>query len=353
MSFKISCPHCKRMLKVTEPAFGKTVPCPGCNHPINIPIPSAESPSAPPTNDDTPWSGNLENPRPGVASPPQPSPATPPIPDDHAVDDPLAFLRPEVASASTANNWPPVANGSVNQGGAPPPGQLPPNMPGFPALDLPNSPSLQSAFPKGAPLGVFEFFDFGFKRYLTPWIVRLVWVWGVCLLALGLLIQVAVYVHKSMPSKEVVRLSIPPDARMKKLLLDDLIQRKERSEVTRSPRRESAPPAVPSAPGVVPRREPEPDWYDQYAKMTLRQLRTERQSLEDKFPETGTKWTVWSVYYLAAAGAAVLGTILTLVFLRVVCELIIVVFNIAMSLTTIANNTSALGTSHERDATRK
>ena len=39
MSFKISCPHCQKGLKVTEPAFGKTVPCPGCNQPISIPFP--------------------------------------------------------------------------------------------------------------------------------------------------------------------------------------------------------------------------------------------------------------------------------------------------------------------------
>ena len=79
--------------------------------------------------------------------------------------------------------------------------------------------------------------------------------------------------------------------------------------------------------------------------MTLRQLRAERKSLDEKFPETGTRWTLWSTFYLAAAAAAVLGTILTLVILRVWCELIIVIFNIAASLTTIADNTALSGKS--------
>jgi hypothetical protein len=47
MSFKMNCPHCGRTLNVTEPAFGQTVPCPGCNRPVEVPHPS-EVPSPPP-----------------------------------------------------------------------------------------------------------------------------------------------------------------------------------------------------------------------------------------------------------------------------------------------------------------
>ena len=81
--------------------------------------------------------------------------------------------------------------------------------------------------------------------------------------------------------------------------------------------------------------------------MTVRQLKAERKSLDEKFPETETRlmWSWWSARYLAYAVAAVLGTILTLVMLRVCCELIIVVFHIAGSLTTIANNTALSGKS--------
>jgi hypothetical protein len=132
---------------------------------------------------------------------------------------------------------------------------------------------------------------------------------------------------------------------MRKGFLDDMIRNKEGPEVTETPRREFPPGSVVPAPGVAQEREPEPDWRDEYSKMTLRQLRKERESLDEKFPETGTRWTLWSTFYLASAAAAVLGTILTLVVLRVCCELIIVVFNIAASLTTIADNTAISGKS--------
>lgn len=47
MSFKMTCPHCSRGLNVTARAYGKEVPCPGCNQPISVPHPS-ELPQPPP-----------------------------------------------------------------------------------------------------------------------------------------------------------------------------------------------------------------------------------------------------------------------------------------------------------------
>ena len=37
MAFEMKCPHCMKRLRVTEKAFGKTVPCPGCNRPVTVP----------------------------------------------------------------------------------------------------------------------------------------------------------------------------------------------------------------------------------------------------------------------------------------------------------------------------
>lgn len=37
MSFKMDCPRCGKTLKVSEKAFGKVVPCPGCNQPLTVP----------------------------------------------------------------------------------------------------------------------------------------------------------------------------------------------------------------------------------------------------------------------------------------------------------------------------
>lgn len=347
MSFQISCPHCKKSLKVTKPAFGKTVPCPGCKKPINVPFPTTKTPNKSTINSDASWSGDVENPGPG-ASPLQSSPSTSLIPEGRAIDDPLVFPNTEAASTLPPNHWPPVADSSENQDGTSPPlGQLPPNLSNFPAYGLPKSISVQSAFPKGEPSRFLDFFDFGFKRYLTPWIVRRVWLWGTCLLVLALVIQITVYVHKSLPSREVVNLPIPPDVRMQKEILDEFIQEKETSEVTETHRRELSSTDAHPAPKFNPKSEPETDYFELYPKMTLEQLRAERQSLEKQFPETGKKWTTLSVYYLFATAIVVLGTILVLVFLRVVCELIIVVFNIAISLSEIANNTSELGTPHK------
>ena len=37
MAFTMACPHCKKILTVTEKAFGRTLPCPGCNQPVTVP----------------------------------------------------------------------------------------------------------------------------------------------------------------------------------------------------------------------------------------------------------------------------------------------------------------------------
>ena len=44
MPFKMDCPHCGKTLNVVEKAYGKTLPCPGCNRPVAVPTPP-ESPS--------------------------------------------------------------------------------------------------------------------------------------------------------------------------------------------------------------------------------------------------------------------------------------------------------------------
>ena len=172
-----------------------------------------------------------------------------------------------------------------------------------------------------------------------------------CLLGLGTLIEVAINVRKSLPTQETVSLPVPSEARMKKTFIDYLIRDKETRKIVETPKVPETPTvrspeeAVPPAIATIRKPEPEPGWRDEYSKLTLRQLKAERESLDEKFPETGTRWTAWSIYYLAAAAAAVLGTVLVLVLLRVWCELIIVIFNIAVSLTTIANNTAPSGKS--------
>jgi hypothetical protein len=43
MPLKMNCPHCGKTLNVVEKAYGKVLPCPGCNKPVSIPNPSATS----------------------------------------------------------------------------------------------------------------------------------------------------------------------------------------------------------------------------------------------------------------------------------------------------------------------
>jgi hypothetical protein len=235
----------------------------------------------------------------------------------------------------------PAAEGFATAGGVPP-GPLPSNMPGLPDIVATARSSFHSAFAKGKPSRFLDFLDFKFKRYLTPWIVRHVWLWGVCLLSLGLMVQVATYLYKSLPRLEEVSVAVPLDAKLRKDFVDDLIRNRKTPKVQETPHVDE--PRRP-APGVAQSRKPEVDWHDEYSKMTLRQLIAERTSLDEKFPERGTRLTLWSIFYLTAVVTAILGTILTLVALRVCCELMIVVFDIAASLTAIANNTALSGRS--------
>ena len=61
MSFKISCPHCTKTLNVTEPAFGKVVPCPGCGQPISVPNPTQQSYQASQASAPPRWPGAAHN----------------------------------------------------------------------------------------------------------------------------------------------------------------------------------------------------------------------------------------------------------------------------------------------------
>ena len=127
MSFKISCPHCAKVLNVTEPAFGRTVSCPSCKQPFKVPHPAPMQSSASPLGALPPWSGTAQNGNATAASagplpaqtPPMPAGPPPPPPDD-----PLAFLRsgPAAASSSGRPQGTPVT----------PPDQLPPGMPKLP-----------------------------------------------------------------------------------------------------------------------------------------------------------------------------------------------------------------------------
>ena len=97
MSFKISCPHCTRTLSVTEPAFGKIVPCPGCAQPIKVPNLAPPSRPVSPVGAVSPWSNVAQNGA-GALNSARPLPVgMPPMPEGdpaaQSPSDPLSFLH--------------------------------------------------------------------------------------------------------------------------------------------------------------------------------------------------------------------------------------------------------------------
>ena len=93
MSFQMNCPKCNRILSVTEKAFGKTVPCPGCNQPVTVSHPAQPLRHASGVTAPAPWSGAVQN---GHATPdsamPLP-PGMPPMPQTDEHSESLAFLH--------------------------------------------------------------------------------------------------------------------------------------------------------------------------------------------------------------------------------------------------------------------
>ena len=126
MGFKFTCPHCNAALNVTEPAFGKTIPCPGCKQPIKVPQP-------PPSRQAS-----------RVPAPPPPPAA---VPDERRIDE----LATQYVGAMPL--WPgAVQNGHATPDTMPrlPPG-MPPMPPGMPTLP-PGMPPMPDGGPPAPPL---------------------------------------------------------------------------------------------------------------------------------------------------------------------------------------------------------
>jgi hypothetical protein len=64
-----------------------------------------------------------------------------------------------------------------------PPGRWPPSAPGRPDLGSPGRPSFPSTFPKGT--NILGFFDFGFERFVTLAVVKVLWIVWLVLSLLG------------------------------------------------------------------------------------------------------------------------------------------------------------------------
>jgi hypothetical protein len=108
MAFKMDCPYCRKILNVTEKAFGKTLPCPGCNQSIAVPKqePMQASVARPATT-----MAQAASVAPMRASPPPPPSKTPPATRETPpqAESTLDFLNNSLTASPPSRNTVPVA----------------------------------------------------------------------------------------------------------------------------------------------------------------------------------------------------------------------------------------------------
>ncbi|MFO0906599.1 MAG: DUF4282 domain-containing protein [Pirellulales bacterium] len=155
MSLTIRCPSCDQPLQVSPQHVGKTVRCPSCKAAIKVP-PMGLAPSS------------------GQGSPaPPPAPQFPPPPPPHS-PPPHTHTQPSYAPPAYA---PAPAN-------AAPPAPAPDYVDSGSSGDLSftsgggSSRRSSSRLPRGMTpsTSILDIFDFSFKRYVTPLIVKITWI---------------------------------------------------------------------------------------------------------------------------------------------------------------------------------
>lgn len=105
MSFNVACPNCKQVLNVTEKAYGKTLPCPGCRQPMVVPNgPPPPQPAAATGHAAAHASGHAAAHAPALPS------GMPAVPGDEGTLEFLRAGRPRPAAAPAASPSAPGLN---------------------------------------------------------------------------------------------------------------------------------------------------------------------------------------------------------------------------------------------------
>jgi hypothetical protein len=216
---KITCPHCKRTLNVSEKYAGKTAKCPGCEKPFRVEFQESVAIVA------------------SVGASPLPE-AEPAEPEDFL----FAFDSP-VSSVSSSRRF-------LNK--------------------------------KKKPTNLWGFIDLGFQHYLTPIIVKVIWALCLGQAVLGLAVSGLYAISTMLPESSHRQQSLSSDSQY-----------------------DSRPNYPPSSPPSA---------------------------VETKTAELVYKIATW-------IGTAIVTAIVLLV-VRVICESIIVLFNIAESLASIDKKTA-------------
>ncbi|NLS92468.1 MAG: DUF4282 domain-containing protein [Planctomycetaceae bacterium] len=139
----------------------------------------------------------------------------------------------------------------------------------------------------------------------------------------------------------------PREVVYRESVIADLIEIKEFEQMMAESRREEPPesrePSLPTSAGDKPKT-PKPDSKDirtEYEKLSLEQLRANLAKLEQEHPSHRTEWVYQhTLLYPLWVSAAAVTVLLVLLAIRMVCEFLCVVFNIATHLSEIRQSLS-------------
>lgn len=195
--------------------------------------------------------------------------------------------------------------------------------------------------PARSPLArLIDMLDFRFERYLTPELIRLFWVVSLVLAAVSVCLSALGGLPYALPHRIQVENRLAFDTQRRMALIADLIEERERLQARKAAvAADAAPragfPQFDSA--ELPVAEPDPRAeYRALGGLTLDQLKAERARLEREFPTYRSEWVVRnSVIYVLTCVALLLVAVLALLVVRIVCEMLVVVFNIANHLQAI------------------
>lgn len=186
-----------------------------------------------------------------------------------------------------------------------------------------------------------------FERYITPQIIRVFWALSLILALLAVMIYALGSLQTALPRTISVPNTRPREVVYRESVIADLIEIKEFEQMMAESRREEPPePREPSPPvsaddkPKIPKPDPK-DIRNEYEKLSLEQLRANLAKLEQEHPTHRTEWVYQqTLLYPLWVSAAVVTVVLNLLIIRMVCEFVCVVFNIAAHLSEIRRSLS-------------
>lgn len=202
---------------------------------------------------------------------------------------------------------------------------------GPPSLRRPESPP----HGKGIANRLVYVLDPKFERCITPQIIRVFWALSLVLALLGVLIYALGSFQVALPRSVPVPNSLPDEVVCRESVLTDLIDDKELEQMLAESRPEPSTESRDLPPARVDNK-PSLDLAairDEYEELSLKQLRAEMKKLEKAHPLYRTEWVYrHTLLYPLWVAAAAVAAVLNLLIIRMACEFLCVVFNIATHL---------------------